>query len=169
MRRSFDFNRLPRVLAVSSGCAVSVCLTLPPRCDLALKCSPSPDNCSLPLHFTTASMSLGDDSSALDRPFKLVSDGSAEEAAATGGGGGGESSVYEQFAPPPLAIASDRGALCRWCPCTHIQQQLGLQALDNHDALRVWARFASIVIMVSGERQQVARRGGAVLLAGCDA
>jgi hypothetical protein len=35
-----------------------------------------------------------------------------------------------------------------WCPWEHVQQQLGLCARDQTDALRVWLRLASILTMV---------------------
>jgi len=44
--------------------------------------------------------------------------------------------------------ATPSTALCPWCPCAHIERQLGLQAADQTDALRVWMRFGSIALMV---------------------
>lgn len=55
-----------------------------------------------------------------------------------------------QFARPTPGDTPS-AALCPWCPCGHVERQLGLQAADQTDSLRVWLRFGSIALMVSAE------------------
>lgn len=72
------------------------------------------------------------------QPQSQPSDGGAYTAA---------SSEQMQFARPTPGDTPS-AALCPWCPCGHVERQLGLQAADQSDSLRVWLRFGSIALMV---------------------
>lgn len=43
-------------------------------------------------------------------------------------------------------------SLRRFCPCEHMQHQLGLLAVDAQDSMRVYLRFVSLVHLVSHAR-----------------